>query len=104
MSDREVRGILRAMKKNSRITLNQLATQTIPGPTISMALIRQVLRRNCFKYCLPSGRLFLKTCHKIKRKLWAKTHENHTTFDWATVIWSDESHFEIGFSTREQPQ
>lgn len=25
-------------------------------------------------------------------------------FDWVTVVWSDESHFKMGFSTRNHPQ
>lgn len=103
LSNRDMRRILRTVEKNHRITLNNLAIQKIPGPTIGMSLIQQVRRQNCFEYCVPSAQLFLKKCHKIERKLWTKAYKNYTNFDWVTVIWSVKSHFGICFLTREQP-
>ena len=101
---RGVRNILRAVKKNPKITIDKLCTLLISGQTVSRNVIRRILRRNRFKFRVPSSRPYLKKSTKKKRRLWAKTYKNYTTFDWATVVWSDESNFEIGFSTRKQPQ
>ena len=61
---RGVRNILRAVKKNPKKTIDKLCTLLIPGQTVSHNVIRRILRRNHFKFCVPLSRPYLKKKHK----------------------------------------
>ena len=47
------------------------------------------------KGCKARKKPYLSEVNKKKRLLWAKEHQDWTDEDWAKVVWSDESIFEV---------
>ena len=49
---------------------------------------------------IAAKKLLLNTVHKAKRLAWAKEHRHWTAEQWARVIWSDESTFQLSCHPR----
>ena len=62
---------------------------------ISIRTVWARLEEAGLKECKARKKPYLSEVNKKKRLLWAKEHQDWTDEDWAKVVWSDESNFEV---------
>ena len=65
---------------------------------ISNRTVRARLVKAGLKGCKTRKKPYLSEFNRKKRLLWAKEHQDWTDGDWAKVVWSDESNFEVSFA------
>ncbi len=65
--------------------------------TLSVNTIHRAIRRCRLKLYRSKKKPYLNMIQKCRRFLWAKAHLNWTVAKWKTVLWSDESKFEVLF-------
>ena len=74
--------------------------QSTSNRQISTSTVQRRLRESCLHGWITSKKSLLKDTNKKKRLSWAKKHEQSTLDRWKSVLWSDESKFEIFGSNR----
>uniref|UniRef100_A0A9J7X4E1 Transposase Tc1-like domain-containing protein n=1 Tax=Cyprinus carpio carpio TaxID=630221 RepID=A0A9J7X4E1_CYPCA len=65
--------------------------------TLSVNTIHRAIRRCRLKFYSSKKKPYLNMIQKRRRFLWAKAHLKWTVAKWKTVLWSDESKFEVLF-------
>lgn len=65
------------------------------GVNVCKATVIEYLRAMGFSSYYAKKKPALTPHHKQKRLEWAQNHVNWSTDQWASVIWSDESRYEI---------
>ncbi len=65
--------------------------------TLSVNTIHRAIRRCRLKLYRLKKKPYLNMIQKRRRFLWAKAHLKWTVAKWKTVLWSDESKFEVLF-------
>lgn len=70
--------------------------------TISVETVKRRLRRKGFFGRIAVKKPLLKREHRQKRLAFARKHQNWTLEQWKSVLWSDESKFELFGSKRQQ--
>ncbi|KAK3565173.1 hypothetical protein QTP86_000479 [Hemibagrus guttatus] len=65
--------------------------------TLSVNTIHRAIRRCRLKLYSSKKKPYLNMIQKRRRFLWAKAHLKWTVAKWKTVLWSDESKFEVLF-------
>ncbi len=65
--------------------------------TLSVNTIHRTIRRCRLKLYRSKKKPYLSMIQKRRRFLWAKAHFKWTVAKWKTVLWSDESKFEVLF-------
>ncbi len=65
--------------------------------TLSVNTIHRAIRRCRLKLYRSKKKPYLNMIQKRRRFLWAKAHLKWTVAKWKTVLWSDESKFEVPF-------
>ncbi|KAK3559365.1 hypothetical protein QTP86_012774 [Hemibagrus guttatus] len=65
--------------------------------TLSVNTIHRAIRRCRLKLYWSKKKPYLNMIQKRRRFLWAKAHLKWTVAKWKTVLWSDESKFEVLF-------
>ncbi|KAK3515104.1 hypothetical protein QTP70_007008 [Hemibagrus guttatus] len=65
--------------------------------TLSVNTIHRAIRRCRLKLYRSKKKPYLNMIQKRRRFLWAKAHLKWTAAKWKTVLWSDESKFEVLF-------
>ncbi len=65
--------------------------------TLSVNTIHHAIRRCRIKLYRSKKKPYLNMIQKRRRFLWAKAHLKWTVAKWKTVLWSDESKFEVLF-------
>ncbi len=65
--------------------------------TLSVNTIHRAIRRCRLKLYRSKKKPYLNIIQKRRRFLWAKAHLKWTVAKWKTVLWSDESKFEVIF-------
>ncbi len=63
--------------------------------TLSVNTIHRAIRRCRLKLYRSKKKPYLNMIQKRRRFLWAKAHLKWTVAKWKTVLWSDESKFEV---------
>ncbi|KAK3506915.1 hypothetical protein QTP70_031190, partial [Hemibagrus guttatus] len=65
--------------------------------TLSVNTIHRAIRRRRLKLYRSKKKPYLNMIQKHRRFLWAKAHLKWTVAKWKTVLWSDQSKFEVLF-------
>ncbi|KAK3518655.1 hypothetical protein QTP70_006961 [Hemibagrus guttatus] len=65
--------------------------------TLSVNTIHRAIRRRRLKLYRSKKKPYLNMIQKRRRFLWAKAHLKWTVAKWKTVLWSDQSKFEVLF-------
>jgi transposase len=65
------------------------------GFNISDQTVRRVFRKHGLTACIKRKKPLLRKTHRNKHLAWAKAHKDWAVEDWAKVIWSDESKFNL---------
>ncbi|KAK3512298.1 hypothetical protein QTP70_003284 [Hemibagrus guttatus] len=65
--------------------------------TVSVNTIHRAIRRRRLKLYRSKKKPYLNMIQKCRHFLWAKAHLKWTVAKWKTVLWSDESKFEVLF-------
>ncbi|KAL7874590.1 hypothetical protein SRHO_G00055600 [Serrasalmus rhombeus] len=86
--------------RNRRLTAGQIrdqvnATQNSSSRHISRTTVKRRLCASCPHGKIAARKPLLRTGNKQKRLVWAKEHKEWTLDQWKSVLWSDESKFEI---------
>ncbi|KAK3508628.1 hypothetical protein QTP70_000915 [Hemibagrus guttatus] len=63
--------------------------------TLSVNTIHRAIRRRRLKLYRSKKKPYLNMIQKCRRFLWAKAHLKWTVAKWTTVLWSDQSKFEV---------
>jgi hypothetical protein len=66
------------------------------GVNVSASTVRKALHDVGFYKCTAQKKPFLSDTHRTKRLEFARKHRKWTIEDWKSVIWIDESTFEVG--------
>lgn len=101
---REDNTIVREVKKNRRISSAQLANELREGlkVSISESTVRRRIRSAGFKGRIARKKPFISQVNRKKRLTFAKALVNKPASFWESIIWSDESKFELQGSKRRQ--
>ena len=86
--------------RNRRLTAAQIrdqvnATQSSSSRHISRTTVKRRLCESGLHGRIAARKPLLRTGNKQKRLVWAKEHKEWTLDQWKSVLWSDESKFEI---------
>lgn len=96
MTERDQRHLLRIVKKNRRINLQELREEfiTSTSKTICTKTIRNFLHEQGFYGRVGAKKPFISETNRRKRLAWAKERKEWVN-EWENIIWSDESKFEL---------
>ena len=91
--------------RNCKLTAPQIraqmnATQSSSSRHISTSTVQRRLHESGLYGQIAAKKTLLRKSNKQKRFVWAKKHKEWTLDQWKSVLWSDESKFEIFGSTR----
>ena len=91
--------------RNRKLTAAQIrdqmnATQSSSSRHISRTTVKRRLRESGLHGQVAARKPLLRRGNKQKRFVWAKKHKEWTLDQWKSVLWSDESKFEIFGSNR----
>ena len=84
----------------SEIAAQINASQSSSNRHISTSTVQRRLRESGLHGRIAAKKPLLKDTNNKKRLAWAKKHEQWTLDRWKSVLWSDESKFEIFGSNR----
>ncbi|GFX14236.1 transposable element Tcb2 transposase [Trichonephila clavipes] len=100
----EDRYIVISVKRNRRITAQQVANQFLAasGKQISRKTVARRLRGGGLYARRPVVCVPLTRKHRTARLQWYREHHNWTEQDWACVLFSDESMFSLSSDCRRQ--
>ncbi|CAF0818839.1 unnamed protein product [Brachionus calyciflorus] len=90
--------IFREIRKYPSLSCNNLAVNfntKFTNVKVSKATIRRLILRKGLEYPMAFRKPMLTVQDRIKRYKWCKQRLNWTANDWARVIFSDESNFEV---------
>ena len=90
--------------RNHKLTAPQIraqvnATQSCSSRHISTSTVQRRLHQSGLYGQTTATKPLLRKSNKKKRFVWAKKHKEWTLDQWKSVLWSDESKFEIFGST-----
>ncbi|RNA33215.1 RNA-directed DNA polymerase from mobile element jockey-like [Brachionus plicatilis] len=98
LSNRDVSYIFRLVRKNPTACFRQIAADfnsKFKEHKISGETVRRVLAKKGIESCSAVKKPLLTVSDMTKRYKWCKERRNWTDKDWAKVIFSDESNFEM---------
>lgn len=98
----EDRFIVTTSKRNRRLTAPDITRELnkTRNKKVSISTVKNRLSAAGLHGCLAVKKPLLRAIHKKKRLQWAKQHEHWTMEQWKTVLWTDESKFQIFGSNR----
>ncbi len=96
---RDLRALRRHCITYRKATVMEITTwaQEYFQKTLSVNTIHRAIRRCRLKLYRSKKKPYLNMIQKRRRFLWAKAHLKWTVAKWKTVLWSDESKFEVLF-------
>ncbi len=96
---RDLRALRRHCITYRNATVMEITTwaQEYFQKTLSVNTIHRAIRRCQLKLYRSKKKPYLNMIQKRRRFLWAKAHLKWTVAKWKTVLWSDESKFEVVF-------
>ncbi|KAK3513301.1 hypothetical protein QTP70_009781 [Hemibagrus guttatus] len=96
---RDLRALRRHCITYRNATVMEITTwaQEYFQKTLSVNTIHRAIRRCRLKLYRSKKKPYLNMIQKRRRFLWAKDHLKWTVAKWKTVLWSDESKFEVLF-------
>ncbi len=96
---RDLRALRRHCTTYRNATVMEITTwaQEYFQKTLSVNTIHRAIRRCRLKLYRSKKKPYLNMIQKRRRFLWAKAHLKWTVAKWKTVLWSDESKFEVLF-------
>ena len=89
----------RALLTNCKQILTDITNQS--GLDVSRWCVRNALHESGFYNRVAQKKPFLTDAHKCKRFEFAFVHRKWTSEEWEKVIWTDESTFEVGKTSRQ---
>ncbi len=94
---RDLRALRRHCITYRNATVMEITTwaQEYFQKTLSVNTIHRAIRRCRLKLYRSKKKPYLNMIQKRRRFLWAKAHLKWTVAKWKTVLWSDESKFEV---------
>lgn len=97
LTTREKRSILQNVKVNPRLSSSKLAeeVQQKYNKDVSAETVRSFLRKHGFHARVPRKKPFINELNRRRRIAFAKKYRNHSINFWKTVIFADESKFNI---------
>ena len=99
LSERSVRVVQRTLVADRRQTLADITNKS--GFDAGCSTIRKALHEVGFYNRIAAKKPFLSDAHRRRRLGFASKHRNWTSEEWKNVIWTDESTFEVGKSSRQ---
>ena len=99
LSEHSCRIVTRALLTNRRQTLTDITNQF--GLDVSTWCIRNALHESGLYNRVAQKKPFLTNAHKRKRFEFAFAHRKWTSEEWEKVIWTNESTFEVGKTSRQ---
>ncbi|KAK3530733.1 hypothetical protein QTP70_000761 [Hemibagrus guttatus] len=96
---RDLRALRRHCITYRNATVMEITTwaQEYFQETLSVNTIHRAIRRRRLKLYRSKKKPYLNMIQKRRRFLWAKAHLKWTVAKWKTVLWSDQSKFEVLF-------
>ena len=91
-------------KRNRHLTASEIAAEvsTATGKTMHVSTVKRRLAEAGLRGCVAARKPLLRPVNKKKRLLWAKNHVGWKPEQWKSVLWTDESKFEIFGNRRRQ--
>jgi DDE superfamily endonuclease/Transposase len=96
MTARDNRALARLLKQNRRTNITELRDNFIEttSTTVCINTLRHNLHENGFYGRAGVRKPLVNETNRKKRLAWAKTRQNWNS-EWESIIWSDESRFEL---------
>lgn len=99
---RDDRLVIRESLKNRRLTSSDLraSLEIHYNVSVTSRTIRNRLREAGLKGCVAVKKPLLRAEHRKRRLIFAREHADWTPADWESVLWSDESSFQLFSSSK----
>jgi len=96
MTERDNRHLQRILKENRRTNLQELRENFVASTStdVSMITIQPLLHEQGFFGRIGTRKPLVSEVNRQKRLLWARERQTWEK-EWETIIWSDESRFEL---------
>ena len=97
LTEKEIRAVVRKVKANpasSEVKIAEDISQS-SGKSVSASTIRRALHKNGLHGRTPRKKSYISKVNQAKRLNFAKKYKNEAPSFWETVLFSDESKFEI---------
>jgi transposase len=92
---REDRAMIYQVQRNPFLSCKKIG-ERIGRPDLSVYTIKRRLAKvGGYKSYRAAKKPWLREINRVKRLAWARDHINWTSDQWRSVLWSDESKFEI---------
>lgn len=97
LSTVEKRQIIRKVKQNPQISASTIVAglAEASGSNVSTEIVRRVLHKSGYKNRVARQKPFISSVNRKKRQEFSKTYLNHPESFWSTVLFSDETKFNI---------
>jgi transposase len=97
LNDNDERMVLRRIRNDPKLSVPKLQpdVESVSGKSVCCETIRNVLHRYGFYGRMARKKPFISEVNRKKRIEFAKMHLNKDQHFWNSVIWSDESKFNI---------
>ncbi|GFY44796.1 transposable element Tc1 transposase [Trichonephila inaurata madagascariensis] len=105
LSDRDARAIVRKVKKNPKISASKFADQiaTASGKKVHPETVRRILRSGGYNGRVSRKKPFISSVNQQKKLDFASAHVDKDFDFWKTVVFTDESKFNVfGSDGREK--
>ncbi|KMQ83819.1 paired box protein and transposase domain containing protein [Lasius niger] len=93
----EDRRIITMSKRNRRMTASEICAEINESREnrVCVTTVKNRLLEHGLRGCVAVRKPLLRKVNKVKRLEWAKKHRDWAFEDWAKVLWTDESKFEV---------
>ena len=100
VSERDIRQLRHTAEADNDLCLAELSTPSKSGHNLYRNTTRKILRKTGIFRQKARVKPYLSPAHRKARRKWCEEHKDWSIDEWRSVIWTDESTFEVSKDSR----